>query len=112
MDSTSRSKNHWSNEEKAIEHIEKIVVPYVEKVREELNLETNQKALLIFDVFRGQKTQKYLDVLKAYDLVHVFVPANMTSHFQPLDLTINGIAKTFLKDKFGEWYAAQELLNN
>ena len=101
------TKNHWSNEEKAIEHIEKIVVPYVEKVREELNLETNQKALLIFDVFRGQKTQKYLDVLKAYDLVHVFVPANMTSHFQPLDLTINGIAKTFLKDKFGEWYAAQ-----
>ena len=28
------TKNHWSNEEKAIEHIEKIIVPYVEKVRE------------------------------------------------------------------------------
>ena len=35
------TKNHWRNDEKAIERIEKIIVPYVEKIREELNLETN-----------------------------------------------------------------------
>ena len=31
----------------------------------------------------------------------------MTKYFQPLDLTINGVAKTFLKDKFGNWYASE-----
>ena len=35
------TKNHWNNDKKAIKFIEKIIVPYVEKVREELNLETN-----------------------------------------------------------------------
>ena len=25
----------------------------------------------------------------------------------PIDLMINGIAKTYLRDKFGEWYVEQ-----
>ena len=29
----------------------------------------------------------------------------MTNHFQRLDLTVNGVAKTFLNVKFGNWYA-------
>ena len=33
------------------------------------------------------------------------VPANMTHVFQPLDLTVNGSAKSFLKNKFMEWFA-------
>ena len=35
----------------------------------------------------------------------VYTPANITNHFQPLDLTVNDLAKTFLKEKFGNWYA-------
>ena len=31
----------------------------------------------------------------------------MTRYFQPLDLTVNGVAKAFLKDKFGHWYAKE-----
>ena len=38
-------------------------------------------------------------------LVHV--PSNMTDHFQPLDLNVNGHAKEFLKNKFECWYAKQ-----
>ena len=37
----------------------------------------------------------------------LYVPANLTRYFQPLDLTINGVAKTFLKDTFGSWYAGE-----
>ena len=29
----------------------------------------------------------------------------MTHYFQPLDLTVNAVAKHFLKDKFELWYA-------
>ena len=101
------SPNHWSNEVKCIEHIEQIIVPYVKAKRAELGLCPDQKALPIFDVFKGQKTEPFLACLAAHDLIVVYVPANMTKYFQPLDLTVNGISKTFLKDKFAKWYAEQ-----
>ena len=99
--------NHWSNEEKALEHLTEIVVPYIRQTREDLGLSDDQKALLIFDVFKGQKTPKYLEALTESNCVHVFVPNNMTSYFQPLDLTINGPAKAFLKKKFETWYSEE-----
>ena len=49
--------NHWSNESKAIQHLEKIVFPYVERKKQELNLPLDQKAMLIFDVFKGIVTE-------------------------------------------------------
>ena len=72
-----------------------------------MGLSPGQNALLIFDVFKGQKTEKYRSLLEMYDIIAAHVPANMTKYFQPLDLTINGVAKTFLKDKFGNWYARE-----
>ena len=35
--------------------------------------------------------------------LHVF----LTHVFQPLDLAINGVAKSFLKNKFSEWYSQE-----
>ena len=67
----------------------------------------NQKALLIFDVFRGQTTDKVLKVLEDNDILVTKVPANMTHLFQPLDLTVNKVAKDFTKEKFSEWFTRQ-----
>ena len=33
------------------------------------------------------------------------MPANVTHFFQPLNLTVNGEAKRFIKDKFTIWYS-------
>ena len=74
--------------------------------RERLNRPT-QKALVIFDVFRGQITDKVLDHFKENNIATVFVPANMTGQFQPLDLTANGYAKKYCKKKLNEWYIEQ-----
>ena len=41
--------------------------------------------------------------MKEHDIAICQVPANMTHLFQPLDLTINGSAKVFLKAKFTKW---------
>ena len=102
------TSNHWSNEEKAIQHIGKIVLPYLKQTREEFNLPPDQKALLIFDVFKGQTTQRYQEYIHNNHMVLVNVPANMTRYFQPFDLTINGQSKQFLlKKKFKEWYSKQ-----
>lgn len=97
--------NHWSNEEKAIEHFNTIILPYITKKKVELGLPATQKALLIYDVFKGQTTPAYVDYVESKNCVFVHVPANMTQHFQPLDLTVNGPAKRFLKQKFETWYA-------
>ena len=64
-------------------------------------------ALLIHDVFKGQKTDQYIQLLEKHYISHVFVPANMTRYFQPLDLTVNGPTKIFLKKKFEIWYAKE-----
>ena len=103
----THTPNHWSNEEKSIELLEEIVFPYLSRKRAELNLPDDQKALLIFDVFKGQKTQRILDLMVENHSVYVFVPNNLTNEFQPLDLTVNGPSKSFLSGKFQDWYAQQ-----
>ena len=98
------NQKHYSNQDEAIKFINEIVVPYVTKERERLEL-ANQEALAIFDVFKGQITEPVLDLLKQNNIAIVFVPANMTHLFQPLDL--NGYAKKYCKKKFNEWYTDQ-----
>ena len=84
-----------------------MVVSCIRQTREDLGLSDDQKALLIFAVFKGQKTPKYLEALTESNCVHVFVPNITTSYFQPLDLTINGPEKAFLKKKFETWYSEE-----
>ena len=52
-------------------------------------------------------TTAVLDAFKEADVCIVNVPANMTKYYQPLDLTVNGYAKRYLKRKFVEWYSGQ-----
>ena len=37
----------------------------------------------------------------------VLVPANMTNFHQPLDLTVSGYVKKFMRGKFNVWYSFQ-----
>ena len=85
--------------------IDKLIVPNVERKRKELKLAPTQKALLTWDVFRGQKTAKVQKKLVSLNIAIVSVPTNVTHFFQPLNLTVNGEAKRFIKDKFTIWYS-------
>ncbi len=55
-----------------------------------LKLADDQQALLVWAVFRGQMIQKVKEILGSLNIECVYVPANMTHFFQPLDLTVNG----------------------
>ena len=103
----SQNEKHYSNEAETLSLIDKVIKPFVERKKKELKLPLTQKALLIWDVFRGQKTEKVLSKLASLNIVVVSVPANMTHFFQPLDLTVNGEAKRFMKDKFTTWYSEE-----
>lgn len=80
--------------------INKIINPYVIKTREKLKLKADQKASLIWDVFR--MTAKVKEVLNSLNIECAYVPANM----QPLDLTFNRSAKSFMKKQFVMYYAS------
>ena len=54
--------------------------------------------------FYEVKTEKYESVLDNFNIVSVYVPANMTNHFQALDLKVNDVEKTFIKQIFRNWY--------
>ena len=50
----TQNPKHWSNEEETLKLINEIIAPYIFKKRAELKFSEEQKALLIWDVFRGQ----------------------------------------------------------
>ena len=61
-----------------------------------MHLPEDQKALMVWDIFWGQMTERVKDKLASANVMLVPVPANMTHFFQPLDLTVNGSARKFL----------------
>ncbi len=87
----------WSNEVETLNLINDIIHPYVVKTQADLKLAKDQKALLIWDVFRGQMTNAVKQKLCSLYIECVYVPANMTLFFQSLDLTVNGSGKQFMK---------------
>ena len=64
---------------------------------------TQSKNACSFLMFKAQCTQRIFDLIDENHCVTAFVPANLIHLFQPLDLAINGVAKSFLKSKFSEW---------
>ena len=59
----TQTENHWSNEKVHLAYLKKTVISYIEKVRKTMNLKEDQKALLIYDVFRGKTTGAVTDTL-------------------------------------------------
>ena len=88
--------NHWCNEVTMERFIRKIIAPYVEEMREKLQLDSAHRALCIFDNFKAQCTDKILQLLEDLNIDTVFVPANCSGELQPLDLSVNTPVKDFL----------------
>ena len=95
--SVTQNPKHWSNETETLNLVKEVIDPYIKATRKKLGLPDNQKALLVWDVFKAQTTDKVTSELKRLNLEYTSVPANMTHFFQPLDLTSNRSAKEFMK---------------
>ena len=88
-----------------MQYIDKILLPYIKRKREELQLECNYPALVIFDNFSGQNTEQVLKHLQDNCVHFIQVPANCMDRLQPLDISVNKAAKDFLRRQFQSWYA-------
>ena len=99
----THSANHWSNETTMLDYVNKIIIPYVERQRENFDPET--PALVIMDNFKGQVVPSVTELLESNIIHTCLLPPNTTDRLQPMDLSVNKPAKDFLKRQFEEWYA-------
>ena len=53
-----------------------MLIPYIDEVNREDNLASTQSALVIFDHFKRQITDKVFSVLEMHNILAVTVPAN------------------------------------
>ena len=58
------TENHWSNENSMEDYLDKILLPYIDKKRSDNKLDKTHPALVFYDTFRGQCTQKIFKNLK------------------------------------------------
>jgi hypothetical protein len=70
----THSENHWANGDTMIHCITHIIGSYVEEIKDEFDLPLAQKALVIFDCFRGQITEQFLAALESKNLLYATIP--------------------------------------
>ena len=63
--------------------------------------------MVVIDNFKGQITQSVTSRLEANNIHTCLLPANTTDRLQPMDLSVNKSAKSFLKQCFEQWYSDQ-----
>ena len=100
----SYNPKHWSNEYETINLLESVVDPYFCQVREELGLQNDQKALILWDAFKAQSTDKVTKGLERLNIVQVMVPKIITHLLKPLELTTISSVKKMEKECFGEYF--------
>ena len=66
----------------------------------------DQKTLILVDVITGRMTTAVHESYKENNILVVNVPGNMTKYYQPLNLTVKGYQKPYMKSKFN-WYSEQ-----
>ena len=96
----TESENHWSNSSTMIDYVDKIIKPYVRNTIFKKDLPLHQKAIVIFDCFRAQITDDFLEKLTQDRLIYVTIPPNCTDLLQPMDLSVNKSVKHFMKTEF------------
>ena len=103
----THSDSHWSTETTMLEYIDKVIVPYVVKERNRLELADDHPALAIFDMFAAHRCSSVLAKLQSNNIHQVFVPAGCTGELQPLDVGVNQDFKNLMKNSFARWYAEE-----
>ena len=101
------SENHWSNTEKSLSFFNKIVFPHFKNVRKAKGYPDEQMSLIIMDTFKGQDNDEVAKLCRKNNCALIIVPHNLANKFQPLDITVNKPAKSFIKGKYNIWYTEQ-----
>ena len=80
-------------------YIHNILLPYITSTRQKLKCHS-VPALVLFDHFKAQLTDRVLDTLESHDIIVIDVPAKCTDHLQPLDVSVNKAIKHHMRESF------------
>ena len=80
-------------------------MPYVKKVRETVG--DSAAALVIMDNFKGQVTKSVSKLLEQNNIHVCLLMPNTTDLLQPMDISVNKLAKEYLKRQFEQWYSGK-----
>ena len=83
-------------------YIAEIIAPFVNRKREDLELNNDHPALAIFDNFKGQFTDRVRQALQDHSIHSVLIPAAYTGELQPMDISVSKVVKPFLHSKFSQ----------
>ena len=103
----SANPKHFSNNEPSLKLLQDIIILYMRTQREWLGLDIYHPSLLIMLVLRIQTTTAIRKLLTSNDIYVSKVLANIKNLYQPLDITLHGYAKTFMKRAFTESFATK-----
>ena len=81
-----------------LQYIDNVITPFVSRTRHLLGKDYDQAFMGIFDNFNGQLTLKVMERLEYYNVQSVIVPACCTDRLQPLDISVNKAARSFLQE--------------
>ena len=87
-----QTKQNYSNEKESLKFLYEFILSYIQQEWKNLRPE-NQKALIIYEVFCVQTTNKVFKRFGDNNILVINVQSNMTQLFQLLDLTVNKVAK-------------------
>jgi hypothetical protein len=106
---TGNPKNHWSSEKTMEQFVERILLPYYEKVKKEMMLEESTKVIWLIDCWSVHLSEKFRSWMKTKHkewLVFLYIPANCTSIFQPCNVSLNRPFKAAFRSEFQKWAIA------
>ena len=101
------SYNHWSNTKKPTELFEKVIFPYLKQAKASLKYPKEQMSFIIMDTLKGQDNDVILHLCEKHMCQVVIVSHNLTNKFQPLGIIVNKPAKSFISNKYNEWFSKQ-----
>ena len=99
--------DRWANSETTLHLVTSVIVPYINAVRERMELTDHHPAIVLYDAFRGHQSPELQKLLADNHILSVKVPNNCTDRLQPLDVSVNKAVKDHLHKSFNTWYAEQ-----
>ncbi len=98
-------ENHWSMLKTMKDFVRKLLLAYLHKQIQQLDLQANQKLVWLIDCWSVHKSKDFLDWIKKKhpNILVVFVPTNCTNELQLVDVIIQRPLKHAFKVNFNKW---------
>lgn len=96
----THTKSHWQSVQTYLQLLEKIIVPYKNKIISDLGLPADQWTILKHDLHFTHKDASVLEYLKANCICPLFVPAGCTDVIQECDVVVNKPFKNAVRGAF------------